>query len=223
MSDTLNRILAQAADQLPRTVALSPESTAVLLFGIALLEERDQWLDTSTDPADEVTDLDWDEIERLTGNLSYEVINPMIGLVLPIVTADVPGNMLLCDGATYNRVDYPALYAVLDTVFIIDVDTFFVPDLRGRTVIGAGSGTGLTTRNVNDDGGEETHQLTEAEMPSHVHSIGIPDFSVPVAAPGEVFVPAIDFLPSFTGSAGGDVAHNNMQPFRALKYGIVVW
>jgi microcystin-dependent protein len=52
---------------------------------------------------------------------------------------------------------------------------FFVPDLRARTVFGVGAGTGLTdsgyTRGYN--GGEQTHLLTTAEMPSHQHDIRV--------------------------------------------------
>lgn len=172
---------------------------------------------------DEVTDADWNEIEKLIGNLSYEVMTPMIGLVMPILTADVPVNMLLCDGATYDRVDYPNLYAALDTAFIVDADTFIVPDLRSRVPIGAGAGAGLTEYDVGETGGEEFHQLTEAELAEHVHTYSAPDLSVLVVAPGEVAVPAFDFLANFTGATGGDVPHENRQPFVAMRYGVIAW
>jgi microcystin-dependent protein len=42
-------------------------------------------------------------------------------------------------------------------------------DARGRAVIGAGQGSGLTDRPLASTGGEETHVLTESEMPSHTH------------------------------------------------------
>lgn len=40
-----------------------------------------------------------------------------------------PDGILACDGATYLRTDYPHLYAVLPTLYIIDADHFSVPDL----------------------------------------------------------------------------------------------
>ena len=45
------------------------------------------------------------------------------------------------------------------------------PDLRGRFILGAGAGagTGLTARGINDMGGKETHILTKDEMPTHNH------------------------------------------------------
>src|SRR5574340_253471 len=37
----------------------------------------------------------------------------MIGAIIPYATATIPANCLACDGALYNRVDYPLLYAAL--------------------------------------------------------------------------------------------------------------
>ena len=93
------------------------------------------------------------------------------------------------------------------------------PDLRGRFILGVGQGTGLTNHNVGDKGGEETHRLTIAEMPSHTHKfsdvINWIDASV-LAYPannndgGKVY--------SDTLSTGGNGAHNNMPPFYVLAY-----
>jgi len=41
-----------------------------------------------------------------------------------------------------------------------------VPALAGRTIIGVGSGSGLTTRNLDDYGGEETHTQLQTELPA---------------------------------------------------------
>jgi len=48
------------------------------------------------------------------------------------------------------------------------------PDLRGRFVLGSGSGTGLTPRTPGDTGGSETHTNTVAEMASHSHTVNDP-------------------------------------------------
>lgn len=42
------------------------------------------------------------------------------------------------------------------------------PDLRGKFILGAGG-----AYDPGDTGGEETHTLTEAEMPSHTHGISV--------------------------------------------------
>lgn len=160
----------------------------------------------------------------------------MLGLIFPYASASPPPWSLACDGSTHNRVDFPRLYALLDPIFHIDPDTFKTPDLRGRTVIAAGQGAGLTNRAVGALGGVETHVLTVAEMPSHTHSalphahteIGV--IPAPGAlAPGAPVAYAIAQA-TFTGSSGltientgGDGPHENMPPFFALKYCMVAY
>lgn len=156
----------------------------------------------------------------------YWSFAPMVGQLMPIITASIPDNMLECDGTTYNRVDYPALYEVLSSAFIIDADTFRVPDLRGRTVIGAGTGTGLTTRIVGASGGEETHTLTVAEMPAHHHAydpivindVDLEDLGLPQGNAAQI-LPGTEN----TYDEGGGEAHNNMQPFLVLRWGVIAW
>lgn len=75
MSHMLDEILAQAADGSPVTVTLSAESVAVLLFGSQFLGVRENWLDKGVDPLDEVTDADWDAIEKLVGNAYDDIVS----------------------------------------------------------------------------------------------------------------------------------------------------
>jgi len=75
MSHMLDEILAQAANGSPVTVTLSSESVAVLLFGSEFLSQRENWLDRGADPSDEVTDADWDEIEKLVANAYQDIVS----------------------------------------------------------------------------------------------------------------------------------------------------
>lgn len=75
MSITLDGILAGVGDD--EIVTLSGESVAILLHSLRYLEDRENWLDYSESPLDEVTDADWDAIEKLVGNAAYEVMSPM--------------------------------------------------------------------------------------------------------------------------------------------------
>jgi len=198
---------------------LSPESIAVLFYGTNYWSVKRNWL--SPDPTDTITDSDWDTIQAYVDQLLYEVKNPMLGLIVPFVSDDTPPNMLLCDGSTYARVDFPELYSVLSSVFIVDADNFIVPDLRGKTVIGVGSGSGLTSRSMNDSGGEESHVLDVTEIPSHDHTIPLTATTLAVE-PGEVTVlTPVPLFTQSTGATGGDESHNNMPPFVALNYGII--
>lgn len=154
---------------------------------------------------------------------------PMIGWILPIAVATLPANMLACDGATYDRVDYPNLYAVLDAAFIIDADTFMTPDLRDRVAIGDG-----TTFSVGDSGGEQTHTLTVTETPAHSHTDAghthVEGNAVPAVGAAIVGVPIPSAVPGIgtTGvgnanlaNTGGGGAHNNLQPYLTIRYGII--
>jgi microcystin-dependent protein len=235
MSIVLDAILAQAADQYPYTVALSPESVTVLLYASGFLEERRNWLDERADPLDEITPEEWDTIEALVAGLYYEVNNPLLGLIFPIMTAEPPANCLLCDGSTYAREDYPLLYAAIDPAFIVDADFFVVPDLRRKKPRGADPLAGVDPIPVGATGGQETVTLTTAEMPSHTHepiphqhTVGA-GISILAIAPGEapVQTPNIPFT-DLTGFAsaevlpiGGDGAHDNLDPFIALNFAVV--
>lgn len=146
----------------------------------------------------------------------------MIGAIIPMCTDVLPGYMLWADGAVYERVNFPDLYGRLPASLIIDADYFYVPDLRGRVVVGSGSDGTLTDRAVGDVGGEETHQLTTDEMPAHQHSIpSIADLNA--VNTGDLNTTLL-FVPGATldtTSSGGDQAHNNMPPYFALKFAIV--
>ena len=89
--------------------------------------------------------------------------------------------------------------------------TFNLPDTRGRTLVGVGTGTGLTARNLGATGGAETHQLTVGEMPAHTHTYGTGGSG----GGGRTDGGTTNTSP--TGSTGNNQAHNNMQPFLALN------
>jgi len=153
----------------------------------------------------------------------------LAGVILPYASAVCPTFALPCDGTVYNRIDYPVLYGVLDSVFIIDADTFSVPDLSGRVPVGEGGGHAIA-----DVGGEETHVLTLSESPGHSHADTGHTHTEGIAVPTLIAigagVPAPSAVPGLgiTGvgsaaltSAGGDGAHNNMQPYLTVKYCII--
>jgi microcystin-dependent protein len=85
---------------------------------------------------------------------------------------------LLCDGASYLRTAFPALFNALGGTSspygLPDGTHFNVPDCRGRSLIGAGTGAGLTLRTAGGTGGEERHTLSAAEsgVPAHTHPSG---------------------------------------------------
>lgn len=63
----------------------------------------------------------------------------MIGTIQAYVTVNPPLNCLPCDGTLYAKALYPDLYARLDPQFIVDANTFYVPDMRGMILAGTGN------------------------------------------------------------------------------------
>jgi len=215
MSAELTALEALAANNITAWFRLSAVSQAVLFYATPYLTARFNWISKNV-VNDSISDSEWDTLQAYVDGLLYEAKQPMIGMIFPIVTIDPPPNVLPCDGSTYLRVDYPNLYDVLDTPFIVDADHFLVPDLRGRTIIGAGGAFSNA-----DTGGEETHTLTVDEIPSHDHTIPA-TITTLVVEPGEVTaLTPVPIITSNTGLTGGGGAHNNMQPYYALNYGIV--
>lgn len=62
---------------------------------------------------------------------------------LPYAGSTIPGGWLECDGSAVSRTTYAALFAAIGTTWGVGdgSSTFNLPDLRGRTPIGAGTGT----------------------------------------------------------------------------------
>jgi len=142
----------------------------------------------------------------------------MIGEIFLYASNSVPIGALLCNGALVSQATYAALYAVIGDTFGSDGSgNFRLPDLRGRVPVGAGTGAGLTARSLADTGGEESHQLTVAEMPAHDHTVH--SHSTPLVTGLEIAPVSTPGLTSgFTGNSGSDQPHENMPPFLALNY-----
>lgn len=232
MSQVLDELIALAADFNPITASLSPDTLAVFFYFEVAMQAMRTWLSPGN-PLDTITSDEWDTIEAMVANAYKEIMTPMIGQIIEYVGSAFPPNILPCDGAAYDRVDYPDLYAVLDSAFIVDADTFVVPDLRDRVTIGQSA-----TRDVGLVGGEEEHMLTVEELPAHDHSandaghVHAEIIAVDTLVNGglEAPAPSATAAPSSTGlgyanisigATGDDVSHNNMQPFLVLKKGII--
>lgn len=69
------------------------------------------------------------------------------GFIVPYVGASAPTGWLLCDGSAVSRTTYASLFALAGTTFGAGdgSTTFNLPDLRSRSIIGAGTGTKVAT------------------------------------------------------------------------------
>lgn len=170
---------------------------------------------------------------------SHSALGLFPGIIQDYAGVYPPPFYLLCDGTKYNISDYPELYTAIGNTWNTDgngTTTFNVPDLRGRSTLGSGTGSGLTVRSVGQQTiGEETHALTLNENASHSH-IGAtntaPEHSHPMPAgsaqdgnsPGNFLWYSQSIPGKATGlggahshtvtinSSGSGTAHNNMQP-----------
>jgi microcystin-dependent protein len=138
------------------------------------------------------------------------------GTIVAFGGSTPPAGWLLCDGAAKSSTTYPDLFGAIGYAWGGSGDTFNVPDLRGRAPIGSGQGSGLTNRTLAQKSGEETHQLTIAEMPSHYHSVT----SVTGWGTNGWFSGSNWEDPHVTNTdpAGGDQPHNNMQPYAVVHF-----
>ena len=77
----------------------------------------------------------------------------------------------VCDGRSLSRTEYKDLFAVIGTKFGSNCEnTFLLPNAQCRVVGVAGENDDMTTRDIGDVAGAETHALTESELPAHTHT-----------------------------------------------------
>lgn len=115
-----------------------------------------------------------------TSNAFWNYLNP--ATVAPGVISDfggttAPFGWYSCDGSVVSQAGDPGLFAAIGTNWNTGGEgagNFRLPNLKGRTTIGAGTGSGLTPRTVGQQTiGEETHVLVPSETArlGHTHNI----------------------------------------------------
>lgn len=132
-----------------------------------------------------------------------------------------PSKWLICDGSAVSRTTYANLFAVIGTSFGAGdgSTTFNLPDLVGRTAIGAGTGTatGATAHTLGSKGGKETVTLTIDEMPAHTHDLPNVMGYVMSTAGGNGTYGAVNTWTE-VNSTGGGQPHDNMSPYTTVNY-----
>lgn len=130
-----------------------------------------------------------------------------VGGLMPYAGSTSPEGWLLCDGTAINRTTYANLFALIGTTYGSGngTTTFNVPDMRSRMPIGAGAGTGLTSRALAATGGAESVVIASGNLPTHVHSIAHDHASVTSGGQSAGHTHSID--PPETGSTVGSADH----------------
>jgi microcystin-dependent protein len=123
-----------------------------------------------------------------------------LGAILPYAGAVVPPGFLFCDGSEVERAKFTDLFDIIGTTYngttpLIGVNTFRLPDLRGRFALGrdnmdngvtvpiitggfvdGGGGTAgrvpdTKAQTIGGDAGQSSVGLTLANLPEHSHSL----------------------------------------------------
>ena len=131
----------------------------------------------------------------------------------------IPKGWSKCDGTKYKLVD-----GVTISTHSFDSEGIQTPDLRGRFILGEGTSPGLTSRRLDEYGGEANAILSENQIPRHTHSSdnflkrvdqanGITSYYTNVSHPKHYFDTDVTI-----GHAGWSNSHNNMPPYFVLIY-----
>jgi microcystin-dependent protein len=158
--------------------------------------------------------------------------SPFIGEIRMFGGNFAPAGWALCNGQQLSIADNSALYSLIGTTYGGDgVNTFKLPDLRGRAPLHQGQGPSTSNYVIGQLGGVETVTLTGNQIPSHTHA--------PPACSsnnGTSDNPAGDYWSAsatklYTQTAadstmnagavaatGGSQPHDNMVPFQAVNF-----
>lgn len=159
-----------------------------------------------------------------------------VGSVIDYSGPTAPEGFMFCFGQAISRSVYSDLFDAVGTTYGSGngTTTFNIPDYRGRVGAGKDNMGGVAAGRLTDSvvgstlgavGGEQNHQLTEGELPSHSHGITDPGHThlfkdlVPGSGVGSGTFRQGGDTPtssSVTGitinETGSDQSHNNVQP-----------
>lgn len=130
-----------------------------------------------------------------------------------------PVGWLICDGSAISRTSYSALFDTIGVTYGSGdgITTFNIPDLKGKVIIGSSE-----SHPVSSVGGEEDHQLTAQEIPSHYHSIPQHGHSNNITATTPVMTHDITQQPEFTyiESLSGSFGYRDSDGYSGYYGGI---
>ena len=148
-----------------------------------------------------------------------------------------PKGWAWCDGQLMPISQNTALFSLLGTTYGGDgKSTYALPDLQGSAPMHPGQGPGLSLHDLGEQGGSQTVTLLESEMPAHSHvlraetqdpadvNIPSPTAAFATSTGGTLYQPAADtqLAPEALAPVGGDIPHNNLQPYLTFFFNIAL-
>ena len=142
-----------------------------------------------------------------------------------------PRGWAFCNGQLVQISQNTALFSLLGTTYGGNgTTTFALPNLQGASPLGAGSGPGLTPRDLGEAGGSSTVTLLSSEMPSHAHTLlasADPSSPTPTSTmalasttSAKVYRSPSNLVPMATplDPAGAGLPHDNRQPYLGMNF-----
>jgi len=156
-------------------------------------------------------------------------MDPFIGELKIFGGNFAPVGWHLCDGSLLSIAQYEALFALLGTIYGGDgVQTFALPDLRGRIPLHQGAGVVIGGR-----AGSETVTLTQQQIPQHTHGAAGSSNQATAAGPGGNVLAAttgpaavlygpptnpVQLAPQAVANAGKSTPHDNVMPSLVVNW-----
>ena len=147
-----------------------------------------------------------------------------------------PRGWATCSGQILSIAQNQALFSLLGTTFGGNgVQTFALPDLRSRVPVHFGGSGGTSNRVMGETGGQESHTITQVEMPMHNHlmqavgaapTTGDPSGAIPAtpsaSKPYRGGPVSTQLAGPGTGFTGGSQPHPNLQPYLTINFAIAL-
>jgi microcystin-dependent protein len=151
-----------------------------------------------------------------------------------------PKGWAFCDGQILPLSQNTALFSLLGTTYGGDgKSNFALPNLQGSAPMHPGQGPGLSLYDLGQSGGSQTVTLLQTEMPGHSHTAQAATTGGGVSSPQnnawasglKGHSPAysassgptnVQMNPFGTSINGGNLPHNNMQPYLGLNFCIAL-
>ncbi len=125
---------------------------------------------------------------------------PYLGEIRMFAGNFAPTGWALCNGQLLAISQNTALFAILGTNFGGNgVNTFGLPDLRGRVAVNQGQGLGLSSYVVGEQTGSEHITLLQNQMPAHTHLVACDNNSADTTG----YDPTNSFISAQSNPAGG--------------------
>ena len=155
---------------------------------------------------------------------------PFIGEVRWFAGNFAPRGWAFCDGQLLAISQNTALFSILGTTYGGDGRTTFgLPDMRGRSMLHAGRGPGLTPRLIGQKGGTEAETLNTSQLATHSHTLRADNTGGDSVLPNDRVISKAGRLRMFDANAnvdmggssitttGGGQSHNNMRPYITMS------